>query len=47
MVGQSTQSEVVFDEDCAGRGRGPNASGVLAMFLAPSVGARALRLVAE
>jgi hypothetical protein len=40
MVGQSTQSEVVFDEDSAGRGPGPKAAGVLAMFLAP-LGTRA------
>jgi len=39
-------ADVVFDEDGAGRGLGPKASGVLAMFLAPAVGARALRFVA-
>src|SRR5262249_37433326 len=40
------ETDVVFDEDGAGRGLGPKGSEVLAMFLAPAVGAWTLGLVA-
>jgi hypothetical protein len=39
-------TDLVCGEDSAGWGLGPKASGVLAMVLAPAVGARALRFVA-
>ena len=39
------RTDVVFDEDGAGRGLGPKTSGVLTMFLAAAVGARARGLV--
>jgi hypothetical protein len=39
-------TDVVFDQDGAGWGLGPKASGVLAMFLTSAVGARAVGLVA-
>ena len=45
-MGALLRADVVFVEDGAGWGLGPKASGVLAMFLAPAVGARALRFVA-